>query len=67
MQKGWNQNRVVVVGVAVLVILALGNDAFSAVRGLYAWAGTQAGQATLLVGISIIALFLVVERFVSKS
>jgi hypothetical protein len=66
-RQGWNQNRAVVVVVAVLGVLALGNEAFSAVRGLYAWAVTQAGQAMLLVGIALIALFLVVERFVTKS
>lgn len=66
MQSGWNQNRAVIVMVAVIVLVALANDALTAVSALYTWAQRPAGQAALLVGVGLIALWLVVDRLVEK-
>jgi len=66
MKLDFERNRGLVVIGAVLALLAFGNDVGGALAWLYATAITQAGQAVLLVGVSILVLFLVVDRFVTR-
>jgi hypothetical protein len=60
------KNRGWIVGGALLVLLALGNDVVEGIQGLLRWAAGPTGQATMPVLLLLLMVYLVIDKFVDR-